>query len=137
MVCTNERTDVRARSESDPRLQRRSLTILRGDSSTAADHAATDRIERESFVLGPVVASVLNEAARQEPVYPDKARQTALMVFTSGTTGEPKGVMLSHQALIYMGANMGSCEDYSLIDLCTRRLEFSDLPRSQKADRVA
>jgi acyl-CoA synthetase (AMP-forming)/AMP-acid ligase II len=94
---------------------RRALYCV-GDSSYAAEHAATDRIDQVISVLGPVVASVLNEGAKQEAVYPDKARQTAVLVFTSGTTGEPKGVMLSHQALIYMGANMAKLREITAAD---------------------
>ena len=84
---------------------RRALYCV-GDSQSAAAHAQADEIEQEVFLLGKVAVSARNMRAEPELVYPDKARQTAVLVFTSGTTGEPKGVMVSHQALIYMGANM-------------------------------
>jgi acyl-CoA synthetase (AMP-forming)/AMP-acid ligase II len=78
-----------------------------GDSSAAKEHANADRAANESEeMLGPLVISSLNQRAIAEPIFPEKALQTAVLVFTSGTTGEPKGVRVSHQALIYMGANM-------------------------------
>ncbi len=52
------------------------------------------------LLLGPV-----NEAATVEPVEEDPARQVAALVYTSGTTGAPKAVMLSHANLLFIGAN--------------------------------
>lgn len=52
------------------------------------------------FLLGP-----LNEAAVPEPVQDDPAEQVAAMVYTSGTTGAPKAVMLTHANLLFIGAN--------------------------------
>ncbi|XSC47516.1 class I adenylate-forming enzyme family protein [Bradyrhizobium sp. RDT10] len=78
-----------------------------GDSSAAKQHAKADRSAGETEeLLGPLVFSSLNEEVAAEQTFPEKERQTAVLVFTSGTTGEPKGVRLSHQALMYMGANM-------------------------------
>lgn len=65
-----------------------------------------NRIDQELSILGRVIVSALDETAKPDLLFPDKARQTPVLVFTSGTTGEPKGVRLSHQALIYMGANI-------------------------------
>lgn len=55
----------------------------------------------------PVRVGPLREA-EPEPVHDDTAQQVALLIYTSGTTGAPKGVMLSHQAALYVASSPGS-----------------------------
>lgn len=52
-----------------------------------------------SILLGP-----LNAQTVPEPVETDGAKQVATMVYTSGTTGAPKAVMLTHANLLFIGA---------------------------------
>ena len=103
----NARMSVREIETIRDSAECRRVIYCAGDSSAANEHAKADGSARESEeLLGPLVVSSLNQRAVPEPIFSDKARQTAVLVFTSGTTGEPKGVKVSHQALIYMGANM-------------------------------
>lgn len=55
--------------------------------------------------IGALLLGPLNEDAEPEPVESDGAKQVAVMVYTSGTTGVPKAAMLTHANLLFVAAN--------------------------------
>ncbi len=55
--------------------------------------------------IGEILLGPLHEQAQPEPIEADAARQVAAMVYTSGTTGAPKAVMLTHANLLFIGNN--------------------------------
>lgn len=77
-------------------------------STEAAQHAVQANAEpREQPQLGSYHMGPINPDCHPEPVYADSARQVAAMIYTTGTTGTPKGVMLTHRNLLFV-ARMGS-----------------------------
>jgi long-chain acyl-CoA synthetase len=77
-------------------------------SREAVDHAA--RLGAKTGSVGPfggIGITTLSETVLPEPVYADGARQVAALMYTSGTTGTPKGVMLTHQNLLVAARTSG------------------------------
>ena len=57
-----------------------------------------------SAMLGELAIGPLNEACVAEPVEAAGERQVAALIYTTGTTGHPKGVMLTHRNLLFIAA---------------------------------
>ncbi len=66
----------------------------------AARHAASERLHIAG--MGEAQMSPRDEACAPEPVHTDPARQVAALIYTTGTTGDPKGVRLSHRNLLFI-----------------------------------
>lgn len=52
--------------------------------------------------IGDVAIGPMNAQCRPEPVEADGCKQVAALIYTTGTTGQPKGVMLTHHNLLFI-----------------------------------
>ncbi|VVE25493.1 Long-chain-fatty-acid--CoA ligase [Pandoraea pneumonica] len=75
-------------------------------SPDAAAHARSQgaAIVWTELALGALAATDADPESEAEPVQADAATQCAALIYTTGTTGTPKGVRLSHRNLLFIAA---------------------------------
>jgi acyl-CoA synthetase (AMP-forming)/AMP-acid ligase II len=75
------------------------------DSPDARRHAESEGASAFAGVpWAPLHVSALNGACVPEPVERDPSGDVAALLYTTGTTGDPKGVMLTHANLLFIAA---------------------------------
>ena len=80
-------------------------------SADAAAHAARMGAEKCTGLFGEM------HVARAHTSNPDPDRRIAVLLYTTGTTGEPKGVMLSHGNLVFGGSASANLRNMGPADL--------------------
>jgi acyl-CoA synthetase (AMP-forming)/AMP-acid ligase II len=101
-VPTNPRLSPRELDQIVAHSGARRILLAAAVSTEAADHGVRLGAERRAIgPFGDIAVGALDDTAQPEPVETDSARQVAALMYTSGTTGQPKGVMLSHRNVLF------------------------------------
>lgn len=83
----------------------RRCVYLVANSNDAQQHGINHQAKNQHVNdLGEISLSALNMECEPEQVANTPAQQTAVLVYTTGTTGQPKGVMLSHANLLFVAS---------------------------------
>jgi len=93
----SEREINLVQTDSDPRL----VIYTTSDSTDAQKHAIYASARNVSLSFSDLMVSDVFEV-EPEIVHEDPVDQTLAMIYTTGTTGAPKGVMLTHRNLTFI-----------------------------------
>ena len=111
-----------------PDMQR--IVVMERDGLRALDDEGVvffDELLAQGMVLAETQATLFEQSIAQ--TQPD---DTAFLVYTSGTTGQPKGAMVSNRNLVFQ---IGQASSYLNADVGDRSLSF--LPLCHIAERMA
>lgn len=109
VVNANSRLSAREIDQFREHSGARRVIYCSGVSPEAAAHGERHGAQRETWLFGEWMTGALNDtpAAAPEPVATGasfSAQQPAALIYTTGTTGQSKGVMLSHRNLLFIAA---------------------------------
>lgn len=104
IVNVNARLSAREIAAIREHARARRVIYLTGVSADARAHSEGDRGAQavDAGPWGAMAVSACDEGASAEPATGDPARDVAALLYTTGTTGTPKAVMLTHANLLFI-----------------------------------